>query len=101
MIILINKMDDPTVEWSETRYNECCEKLLPYLKKCGFNPKTELYFMPCSGLTGAYLKEPVSESLCPWFRLVIALNDSIFPLTIRFKFAEANHSWTILIICQP
>lgn len=68
MIILINKMDDPTVEWSEERYNECQGKLLPYLKKCGFNPKTELYFMPCSGLTGAYLKETVSETICPWFR---------------------------------
>ncbi len=68
LIVLINKMDDPTVEWSEARYNECCEKLLPYLKKCGFNPKTELYFMPCSGLTGAYLREPVSEAVCPWFR---------------------------------
>ncbi|XP_054159209.1 eukaryotic peptide chain release factor GTP-binding subunit ERF3A-like [Oppia nitens] len=68
LIVLINKMDDMTVEWSESRYNECCEKLLPYLKKCGFNPKTEIYFMPCSGLTGAFLKEPVNESTCSWFR---------------------------------
>lgn len=33
LIVLINKMDDSTVEWSEKRYNECKEKLIPYLKK--------------------------------------------------------------------
>ncbi|XP_071105917.1 eukaryotic peptide chain release factor GTP-binding subunit ERF3A-like isoform X1 [Haliotis cracherodii] len=67
LVVLINKMDDPTVEWSEVRYNECKEKLLPYLKKCGFNPKTDIYFMPCSGLTGAFLRYVVEDSLCPWF----------------------------------
>lgn len=68
LIVLINKMDDPTVEWSKERYDECCEKLMPYLRKCGFNPKTELYFMPCSGLNGAFLRDVVPESVCPWFR---------------------------------
>jgi len=68
MVVLINKMDDPTVKWSKERYEECCDKLLPYLKKCGFNPKNEIFFMPCSGLTGAFLKETIDESICPWFR---------------------------------
>ncbi|XP_074593571.1 eukaryotic translation release factor 3 [Brevipalpus obovatus] len=68
MIVLINKMDDPTVCWSEERYVECKEKLLPYLKKCGFNPKTELYFMPCSGFTGSCLKDTPPETMCPWYR---------------------------------
>ncbi|OWF46504.1 eukaryotic peptide chain release factor GTP-binding subunit ERF3A-like [Mizuhopecten yessoensis] len=68
LVIVINKMDDPTVLWSEERYNECREKLIPYLKKCGFNPKTDLYFMPVSGLTGAFLKFVPDESVCPWYR---------------------------------
>ncbi|RWS25926.1 Eukaryotic peptide chain release factor GTP-binding subunit ERF3A-like protein [Leptotrombidium deliense] len=68
MIVLINKMDDPTVEWKEDRYNECKEKLLPYLKKCNFNPKTEVFFMPCSGITGAFLKDVPDESVCSWYR---------------------------------
>lgn len=67
LVVLINKMDDPTVEWSEDRYNECKDKLLPYLKKLGFNPTKDLMFMPCSGLTGAGLKEPVESNICPWF----------------------------------
>uniref|UniRef100_A0A1A8PPZ0 Tr-type G domain-containing protein n=1 Tax=Nothobranchius rachovii TaxID=451742 RepID=A0A1A8PPZ0_9TELE len=65
LIVLINKMDDPTVNWSLERYEECKEKLVPFLKKVGFNPKKDIHFMPCSGLTGANLKEPVVE--CPWY----------------------------------
>ncbi|XP_077131262.1 eukaryotic peptide chain release factor GTP-binding subunit ERF3A [Ranitomeya variabilis] len=65
LIVLINKMDDPTVNWSNDRYEECKEKLVPFLKKVGFNPKKDIHFMPCSGLTGANLKEPVDS--CPWY----------------------------------
>nr|XP_057917564.1 eukaryotic peptide chain release factor GTP-binding subunit ERF3A [Doryrhamphus excisus] len=65
LIVLVNKMDDPTVNWSLHRYEECKEKLVPFLKKVGFNPKKDIYFMPCSGLTGANLKDPLPE--CPWY----------------------------------
>lgn len=88
MVVLINKMDDPTVEWAEERYailfllffsqgvpflclfryNECRDKLLPVLKKAGFKPGKDLYFMPCSGMTGAFLKDPAPENVCPWYR---------------------------------
>uniref|UniRef100_A0A665UEF7 Eukaryotic peptide chain release factor GTP-binding subunit ERF3A-like n=2 Tax=Echeneis naucrates TaxID=173247 RepID=A0A665UEF7_ECHNA len=62
LIVLVNKMDDPTVNWSLERYEECKEKLVPFLKKVGFNPKKDIHFMPCSGLTGANLKEPTDMS---------------------------------------
>ncbi|CAB1338260.1 unnamed protein product [Coregonus sp. 'balchen'] len=65
LIVLVNKMDDPTVNWSLERYEECKEKLVPFLKKVGFNPKKDIYFMPCSGLTGANLKDPIEE--CTWY----------------------------------
>ncbi|KAM6951331.1 eukaryotic peptide chain release factor GTP-binding subunit ERF3A isoform 1-T1 [Aplochiton taeniatus] len=65
LIVLVNKMDDPTVNWSLDRYEECKEKLVPFLKKVGFNPKKDIHFMPCSGLTGANLKDPVPD--CPWY----------------------------------
>lgn len=67
LVVLVNKMDDPTVKWSETRYNECKEKLTPFLKKVGFNPKKDIHFMPCSGLTGANLKHS-SLSDHPWYK---------------------------------
>ncbi|XP_017012106.2 eukaryotic peptide chain release factor GTP-binding subunit ERF3A isoform X2 [Drosophila takahashii] len=68
LVVLVNKMDDPTVSWDQTRYNECKDKILPYLKKLGFNPAKDLTFMPCSGLSGYGLKDQVPETLCPWYR---------------------------------
>ncbi|XP_020809116.1 eukaryotic peptide chain release factor GTP-binding subunit ERF3A [Drosophila serrata] len=68
LVVLVNKMDDPTVSWDQTRYNECKDKILPYLKKLGFNPAKDLTFMPCSGLSGYGLKDQIPETLCPWYR---------------------------------
>ncbi|XP_018013254.1 eukaryotic peptide chain release factor GTP-binding subunit ERF3A [Hyalella azteca] len=67
LIVLINKMDDPTVQWSQERYNECKDKLVPYLKRVGFNPSRDIMFMPCSGLTGCNLRYPMDPALCPWY----------------------------------
>ncbi|CAG9817795.1 unnamed protein product [Phaedon cochleariae] len=68
LVVLVNKMDDPTVNWDEARYNECKEKILPYLKKLGFIYNKDLYFLPCSGQTGQGLKDQLEEKLCPWYR---------------------------------
>ncbi|XP_052236569.1 eukaryotic peptide chain release factor GTP-binding subunit ERF3A-like [Dreissena polymorpha] len=68
LVVVINKMDDPTVLWDQVRYDECKDKLIPYLKKCGFNPKTDLVFFPVSGFTGANLRDVAPESTCPWYR---------------------------------
>ncbi|XP_036668715.2 eukaryotic peptide chain release factor GTP-binding subunit ERF3A isoform X1 [Drosophila suzukii] len=68
LVVLVNKMDDPTVSWDQSRYNECKDKILPYLKKLGFNPAKDLTFMPCSGLSGYGLKDQVPETLCSWYR---------------------------------
>ena len=32
LVILINKMDDPTVKWEQKRYDYCKDQLTPYLK---------------------------------------------------------------------
>uniref|UniRef100_A0A915L2T3 Tr-type G domain-containing protein n=1 Tax=Romanomermis culicivorax TaxID=13658 RepID=A0A915L2T3_ROMCU len=52
LIVLINKMDDSTVNWDKKRFDEAKDKLLPVLKKVGFVENKDLYFMPCSGFTG-------------------------------------------------
>ena len=68
LIILVNKMDDPTVGWDEARYKEIQDKLTPYLKRiCGFNPKTDIFYIPCSGLSGEFLKERPADSICSWY----------------------------------
>ncbi|WFD39934.1 translation termination factor GTPase eRF3 [Malassezia japonica] len=66
LVVVVNKMDDPTVNWDKERYDEIIGKLLPFLKSAGFNPKTDLTFIPVSAYSGANLKEHVSKEVCPW-----------------------------------
>jgi peptide chain release factor subunit 3 len=40
LIVAVNKMDDPTVEWSKERFDECTSKLRVFLKGTGYDPKT-------------------------------------------------------------
>ena len=67
LLVVINKMDDPTVMWDKERFDECVSKLTPFLKGAGFNPKTDIFFIPVSAYTGKGLKEPVPKDLCPWW----------------------------------
>jgi len=67
VICVINKMDDPTVGWQKSRYDEIKDKMAPFVKASGFNPKTDVTFIPVSGYTGANLKERVAKSVCGWW----------------------------------
>ncbi|KAH7345134.1 eukaryotic polypeptide chain release factor 3 [Rhizoctonia solani] len=66
LVVVINKMDESTVKWSVDRYNEIKDKITPFIKASGFNPKTDVTFVPVSAFTGANMKERVSKSVCPW-----------------------------------
>jgi len=68
LIVVINKMDDPTVQWGKERFNECVTKLRPFLKSCGYLVKKEVKFIPISGLSGANVKDEVDPSICPWWK---------------------------------
>ncbi|KAJ1927898.1 translation termination factor GTPase eRF3 [Tieghemiomyces parasiticus] len=87
LIVVINKMDDPTVNWSKERYDECISKLTPFLKGAGYNPKTDLDFLPVSGYTGANLKDPVGQDVCPWFKgePLLTLLDSMQAVDRKFN----------------
>jgi peptide chain release factor subunit 3 len=67
LIVVVNKMDDPTVQWSEARYKECTVKLAQFLKGIGYNPKTDLVFMPVSAQTTVGIKSRVPIDVCPWY----------------------------------
>ncbi|KAL5628929.1 hypothetical protein BROUX41_002320 [Berkeleyomyces rouxiae] len=67
LIVVINKMDDPTVEWSEDRYKECTTKLSQFLKATGYNLKTDVQIMPVAAQIGAGIKERVDPKKCPWY----------------------------------
>lgn len=67
LVVVVNKMDEPTVGWSKERYDEIVGKLTPFLRSAGFNPKTDVTFIPVSGFAGQNLKDPVSKDICSWY----------------------------------
>ncbi|KAH3767055.1 translation elongation factor EF1A [Pelomyxa schiedti] len=67
LICAVNKMDDPTVNWSIERYNEIVDKMTPFLlKQCQY-AKKDIIFVPISGYAGINIKDPVKPSVCPWY----------------------------------
>ncbi|GAM27495.1 hypothetical protein SAMD00019534_106710 [Acytostelium subglobosum LB1] len=66
LVVLVNKMDEPSVAWSKERYDEIVTKVTGHLKKCGFNPAKDFQFVPGSGFTSANIKDTVSKEICPW-----------------------------------
>ncbi|KAK4055436.1 translation termination factor GTPase eRF3 [Microbotryomycetes sp. JL221] len=74
LVVVVNKMDDPTVNWDKERYDEIVTKLSPFLKGSGYNLKTDVVFIPVSGFTGANLKENVDRKVASWVEGVSLLN---------------------------
>jgi len=65
MIVGINKMDHPTCNWSESRYNDIKTEASLFLKKTGYNPE-KIAFVPFSGWTGDNLIEKTDKM--PWYK---------------------------------
>ena len=65
-VVAINKMDDSTVEWSQERFEECRDKLMPFLKGCGYNLKKDVLFIPLSAYTAQNILKPVGAA-APWY----------------------------------
>jgi peptide chain release factor subunit 3 len=76
LIVAVNKMDEPTVQWKKERFDECVTKIRPFLKGCGFVIKKEVKFIPIAGLTGANVKEEVSAADCPWWKDCYTTNEN-------------------------
>jgi elongation factor 1-alpha len=78
MIVCVNKMDEKTVSWSQSRFDEIQKEVAEYLKKVGYNP-AKVPFVPISGWHGDNMLEK-SPNLT-WFKgptLLEAL-DAIVP----------------------
>lgn len=65
LIMAVNKMDDPSVGWAESRFTEIHDKMSDFLKKSGFKDD-QLFWLPMSGLTGSNVKERVDTP--DWFK---------------------------------
>ncbi|XP_073142561.1 uncharacterized protein [Henckelia pumila] len=68
LLVVVNKMDDPTVNWSKERYDEIESKMLPFLKSSGYNVKKDVQFLPISGLMGTNMKTRVDRNVCTWWK---------------------------------
>jgi elongation factor 1-alpha len=56
MIVVVNKMDDKSVNWSEARFTEIQNEVKNFLKKIGYNPD-KIPFVPISGWLGDNMLE--------------------------------------------
>jgi elongation factor 1-alpha len=78
MIVCINKMDEKSVEFAQSRYEEIKAELTLFLKKVGYAPDT-IPFIPISGFHGDNMIER-SERI-PWYKGPILLEalDALTP----------------------
>jgi peptide chain release factor subunit 3 len=66
LIVAINKMDDPTVQWSQERYKQCTTKLGQFLKGIGYD-QASVFFMPVAAQQSLNIKDRVPKEVCPWW----------------------------------
>lgn len=80
LIVAVNKMDAPDVNYSETRFENIKSELSEYLKKIGYNLKT-VPFIPMSGWKGDNLIEKSDKM--DWYKgptLIEALDAAVPPV---------------------
>jgi len=64
MVVAVNKMDDSSVNYAQSRFDEIKGELTIYLKKVGYNP-ANIPFVPISGWVGDNMVEG-SDNM-PWY----------------------------------
>lgn len=80
IIVLVNKMDDQSVNWSEKRYLEIINELDKILKKM----YDDIIYIPISGYKGINIKD-VDNKICPWYK-----NESFLNHLNNLKFARQS-----------
>ncbi|CEH14007.1 eukaryotic polypeptide chain release factor 3 [Ceraceosorus bombacis] len=68
LVVVVNKMDESTVQWDKSRFDEIQTKMTPFLKGTGFNPKTDVTFLPVSAYAGQNLKDPLPKGVGEWYK---------------------------------
>eukprot|EP00388_Colpodella_angusta_P008580 GDKJ01023369.1.p1 GENE.GDKJ01023369.1~~GDKJ01023369.1.p1 ORF type:complete len:574 (-),score=193.81 GDKJ01023369.1:155-1876(-) len=66
MVVAVNKMDDPSVDWNQARYDDIQKKTRDYFKSVGYNP-AEVIYLPISGLNGHNLLHHAADKSNPKF----------------------------------
>ena len=81
LVVAINKMDDPSVNWSKERYDEIKNEVSRMVRLVGYNPAV-INFVPTSGWTGDNLVKKSDKM--PWYTGP-CLYDALDKLTIPPK----------------
>jgi elongation factor 1-alpha len=79
LIVVVNKMDDKSVNWGEARYNEIKNEVSGFIKKIGYDPE-KVAFVPISGWHGDNMLEKSTN--LTWYKgptLLEALDNLIPP----------------------
>ena len=82
LVVVVNKMDDPTVEWSKARFEECTVKVIKFLEALGYK-KDDIFCMPISAQTTLNIKERLPEGIAPWYN-----GPSLLEYLTQFKLPE-------------
>ncbi|CAG9324085.1 unnamed protein product [Blepharisma stoltei] len=84
LIVVINKMDDPSVNWSQDRFEQIKREMSPFLsEKCKYD-LSQVHWIPISGISGANIIERVKPETAPWYNgpTLFEIFDSL-PLPVR------------------
>jgi elongation factor 1-alpha len=65
LVVAVNKMDDPSVNWGEERFNEVKNEVARLLRMVGYKVE-KVPFVPVSGWTGDNLVKPSDKM--PWYK---------------------------------
>jgi len=65
LIVVVNKMDDKSVNFAQARYEEIKNEVSDFIKKIGYNP-ANVPFIPISGWNGDNMLEPSPNM--PWYK---------------------------------
>ena len=79
LVVVVNKMDEETVQWSEERYNDILSGVTPFLIDQWGYKREDLIFVPISGLNGHNIEK--LASCWPWYTgpTLLEILDSIEP----------------------
>ncbi|KAJ5316788.1 hypothetical protein PENANT_c016G10726 [Penicillium antarcticum] len=66
LVIVVNKMDDPSVEWRKERFEECTVKVMKFLEALGYK-KSDIFCMPISAQRTLGIKDRIPKDVCPWY----------------------------------
>lgn len=68
LVVIINKMDDSSVNWNQDRYEQIKKDMTPYLTEvCKYNIEKDIVWVPISGMTGENIMVKVSNERAPWY----------------------------------